>query len=85
MISVDGDMGTITIEEGVPQTSSFMKLPVKSVVQKGDPTFDGLKMPFPFRASEHQRILGLMARPFKAAFYRTIVTIMFLVSGPRSL
>lgn len=85
VISIDGDKGTITYEEGVAQTSSFMKPPVKSVVQTSDPTFDGLKMPFPFRFSERQRILGLMARPFKAAFYRTIVTILFLVSGPRSL
>ncbi len=85
VISIDGDMGTITIEEGVAQTSSFMNPPVKSVVQASDPTFVGLKMPIPFRFSERQRILGLMAHPFKAAFYRTIVTIMFLVSGPRSL
>jgi rifampicin phosphotransferase len=85
VISIDGDVGTITIEEGVVQTSSFMSPPKKSVVHTSDPTFDGLKMPLPFKFSERQRILGLMSYPFKAAFYRTIVTIMFLVSGPRSL
>lgn len=85
VISIDGDSGTITIEEGLAQTSSFMKPPVRSVVQTSDSSFYGLETPFPFRFSEHQRILGLLAHPFKAAFYRTIVTIMFLISGPRSL
>ena len=85
VISIDGDVGTITIEEGVVQASSFISPPTKSVVHTSDPTFDGLKMPFPFKFSERQRIFGLMAYPFKATFYRTIVTIMFLVSGPRSL
>ena len=84
VISVDGDAGTVTVEEGTVPTTS-MNQRAKFAAPGGAPTFDGLETPFPFRFSKYQRTLGLIARPFKAAFYRTIVAIVFLIGGPRPM
>ena len=84
VITVDGDAGTVTVEEGAAPIAS-MNQPPKSVAPVGAPTFDGLEKPIPFRFAKYQRTLGLIARPFKAAFYRTIVAIVFLIGGPRPM
>lgn len=86
VITIDGDAGTVTIEaDAAPAMSMTIPGRGKSVILNRTPTFDGLEAQFPFSFSRRQRILGLMARPFKAAFYRSIVTAVFLTSGPRPM
>ena len=85
VISVDGDAGTVTVEEGDAPVSNVMNHLAKSAIPDGTPRFDGLETPFPFRFSKYQRTLGLMAHPLKAAFYRTIVALVFFIGGPRPM
>lgn len=86
VITIDGDAGTVTIEaDAAPAMSMTIPGRGKSVILNRTPTFDGLEAQFPFSFSRRQRILGLMARPFKAAFYRSIVAAVFLTSGPRPM
>jgi len=86
VITIDGDAGTVTIEEGSAQGLGMVKPgPAKPSALRETPAFSALETPFPFKFSQRQRILGLIARPFKAAFYRSIVAVVFLISGPRPM
>ena len=84
-ITIDGGAGTVTIEDGaavsvttVVRGASGRPAPVVDET----PAFIGLATPLPFEFSERQRLLGLMARPFKAAFYHALLFIYFKFVGP---
>ncbi len=84
IITVDGDAGTVVVEdEG--STIATPVLPPKNQAHAEKPTFEGLQSPLPFRISRARIIGGYIARPFKAAFYRTITTLVFWWSGPRAM
>jgi pyruvate,water dikinase len=86
VITIDGDAGTVTIEEGSAQGLGLVKPgPAKPAAMREPPAFGALDTPFPFKISKRERLLGLIARPFKAAFYRSIVAVVFLISGPRPM
>ncbi|HJN52742.1 MAG: PEP-utilizing enzyme [Pseudomonadales bacterium] len=86
VITIDGDAGTITLEEGlVPDLGAATRNVGRSADLDGVPSFVGLQTPFPFRFRAWQRILGLLARPFTATFYRIIVATVFMIDGPRPM
>ncbi len=86
VITIDGDAGTVTIEEGAaPALGMTNASPAASAALDATPTFDGLGAPSPFRFPAWKRTLALLARPFRAAFYRSIVVIVFAISGPRPM
>jgi phosphohistidine swiveling domain-containing protein len=86
VITIDGDAGTVTIEaDAAPAMSMTIPGQGKSAIMNATPAFEGLEAQFPFSFSQRQRNLGLIARPFKAAFYRSIVAAVFLTSGPRPM
>ena len=86
LITIDGSAGTVTIEDGaavslmttVARRGSGRPAPVVD----GTPAFIGLATPVPFEFSARRRFLGLLARPFKAAFYQTLLFIYFKFVGP---
>ena len=85
LITIDGSAGTVTIEDvaAVPLMSTARGRSGRSAsAVDGTPAFIGLATPMPFEFSERQRLLGLLARPFKAAFYQTLLFIYFKLSGP---
>jgi len=84
-ITIDGDAGTVTIEDG----SAAPMIPVARARTRGSApavaetnAFIGLETPLPFEHSARERLLGLLARPFKAAFYRALLFIYFKLTGP---
>ena len=84
-ITIDGSAGTVTIEDGtaVPAPSiarGGSGRPVSAVAEA--PAFIGLATPMPHEFSKIQRSLGLVARPFKAAFYQTLLFFYFKLVGP---
>tara|TARA_B100000959_G_scaffold287430_1_gene372139 strand:- start:27624 stop:30476 length:2853 start_codon:yes stop_codon:yes gene_type:complete len=88
VITIDGDTGTVTLEEGVG-TAPALSLATQSHGRSGDldeiPSFPGLQTPFQYRFPMWKRVLGLLARPFKTAFYRTLVATVFMIQGPRPM
>ena len=86
VITIDGDAGTVTIEEGAAAATDMAASGRGKPARPDEtPSFIGLEAPFPFKYSRLQRIRGILARPFRAAFYRTIVAIVFKISGPRPM
>ena len=84
-IMIDGSAGTVTIDDGaaVPAPSIARGSSGRSTsVVDETPAFIGLATPLPFEFSESRRFLGLLARSFKAAFYRTLLFIYFKLVGP---
>ena len=84
-ITIDGDAGTVTIED----RSAASVMPVarartgpSAPAVAGTTAFLGLKSPLPFEHSARKRLLGLMTRPFKAAFYQALLFIYFKLTGP---
>ncbi|MDE0190144.1 MAG: PEP-utilizing enzyme, partial [Gammaproteobacteria bacterium] len=84
-ITIDGDAGTVTIEDG----SAAAVMPVargrtarSTPAVAGATAFIGLKTPLPFEHSARKRLLGLLARPFKAVFYQALLFIYFKLTGP---
>ena len=82
-ITVDGFAGTVTIEDG-----SAVSVPMargsagRGVAVPETAAFIGLETPLPFEHSARKRLLGLLARPFKAAFYQALLFIYFKLTGP---
>lgn len=83
-ITIDGDAGTVTIEdEAVVPTMPTARRAGRSLPAVADtPQFIGLATPLPFEYSTRRRLLGLLARPFKAAFYQVLLFIYFKLTGP---
>ncbi|MDE0422440.1 MAG: PEP-utilizing enzyme [Gammaproteobacteria bacterium] len=82
-ITVDGFAGTVTIEDG-----SAVSVPMargnasRRVAVPETAAFIGLATPLLFKHSARKRLLGLLARPFKAAFYQALLFIYFKLTGP---
>ncbi|MYK45170.1 MAG: hypothetical protein F4029_02965 [Gammaproteobacteria bacterium] len=84
-ITLDGDAGTVTIEGGrtVPPMSTARRRTGRSAPAVADNTrFIGLATPLPFEHSARERLLGLLLRPFKAAFYQALLFVYFKLTGP---
>ena len=84
-ITIDGDAGTVTIEDGraVPVMSMARRRTGRSAPAVDDNTrFIGLATPLPFERSARERLLGLLLRPFKAAFYQALLFAYFKLTGP---
>lgn len=84
-ITIDGDSGTVTIEDDVavsamPDARARTGRSIPAVADT--PQFIGLATPLPFEYSARKRLLGLLARPFKAAFYQVLLFIYFKLTGP---
>ena len=84
-VTIDGDAGTVTIEDGtaaspIPVAPRRTGRSVPAVDETSQ--FIGLATPLPFEHSAGKRLLGLLARPFKAAFYQALLFIYFKLTGP---
>lgn len=84
-ITVDGDAGTVAIEDGpkvavMPTARGRTGRRVSDVAETN--AFIGLATPLPFKHPARKRLLGLLARPFKAAFYQALLFVYFKFTGP---
>ncbi|MCY3841160.1 MAG: PEP-utilizing enzyme, partial [Gammaproteobacteria bacterium] len=83
-ITIDGDAGTVTIED----QTAVAAFPAARRTGRSFPAvaettaFIGLETPLPFEHSARKRLLGLLARPFKAALYQAFLFIYFKLTGP---
>lgn len=82
-ITIDGDAGTVAIEDEAAVLTMPLARTGRSVAAVADtPQFIGLATPLPFEYPTKKRLLGLLARPFKAAFYQMLLFIYFKLTGP---
>ncbi|MCY3621962.1 MAG: PEP-utilizing enzyme, partial [Gammaproteobacteria bacterium] len=84
-ITIDGDAGTVTIEDGRadPLMAMGRGRTRRSVPPVDDNTrFIGLAAPLPLEHSARKRLLRLLLRPFKSAFYQALLFIYFKLTGP---
>ena len=81
-ITIDGDAGTVTIEDEAAASVMPMARRAGRSVSAHTPQFIGLATPLPYESSARNRLLGLLARPFKAAFYQMLLFVYFKLTGP---
>ena len=83
VISIDGNAGTITIEEKttIPVTPVASNTR-PSLMADEVPAFIGLQAPLPFEYTTWQRRRAWLAYPFKAVFFHVLIYIYFKVTRP---
>ena len=83
VISIDGNTGTVTIEEKsmVPDTP-VIRISRATLIADEVPAFIGLQAPLPFEYSTWQRRRAWLAYPIKAVFFHVLTYIYFKVTRP---